>query len=58
MILYCSYGIILFLFNQFGLAIKHNKLEAFHFSRIKKNINSSPLNLRLLDGTILKPKDI
>jgi len=32
-VLYCSYSIISFFFNQFGLVIKYDKSEIFHFSR-------------------------
>jgi len=49
---------ILSLLNQFGLVIKHNKLEVFHFSRLTKNINPSLLDLRPLENSILQPKDI
>jgi len=31
--LFCSYNIISFLFDQFGLIVKHGKSEVFHFSR-------------------------
>ena len=34
--LFYSYNIILFLFNQFSLVIKYNKLKVFHFSRLTK----------------------
>ena len=55
--LYCIYDIILSLFNQFGLAIKHDKSEVFHFSRLIKNTNSPLLDLRSMGGVVLKPKD-
>ena len=48
----CGYNIILFLFTQFGLIIKHDKSEVFHFSRLTKNICSSLLDLCLLGGHI------
>ena len=53
-----SYSIISFLFNQFGLVIKHNKLDVFHFSKSIKNINPSLLYLSLVKGTVFRPKDI
>ena len=56
--LLCSYNIISSLFKQFGLVIKHDKYKVFHFSRSTKNFNLSPLDLRPLEGTILKPKGI
>ena len=56
-ILYCSYSIILSLFNQFGLVIEHNKLEVFYFSKLKKNTTPSLPDLRSTDGIILRPKD-
>jgi len=34
--LFCSYNIILSLFNPFSLVIEHNKLEVFYFSRLTK----------------------
>ena len=55
-ILYCSYSIIFSLFNQFGLIIEHDKSEVFHFLRMTKNKESSPLDFRLTDSIILKPK--
>jgi len=32
--LFCSYNIISFLFNQFGLIIEHRKSKVFYFSRL------------------------
>jgi len=55
--LYYSYSIILSLFNQFSLAIEHNKSEIFHFSRSTKNTNPPLLDLRSIGSTVLKPKD-
>ena len=52
-----SYNIFLILFNQFGLVIEHDKLEVFYFLRLIKNINPSPLDLRSLEGSLLKSKD-
>ena len=43
--LFCSYSIISSLFNQFGLVIKHDKLEIFHFSKFTKNTQSPALDL-------------
>ena len=55
-ILYYSYSIIFSLFNQFSLTIEHDKSEVFHFLRMTKNKESSPLDFRLTDSIILKPK--
>ena len=55
--LFCSYNIIFSLFKQFELVIEHNKLEVFHFSRATKNYNPLPLDLELLEGPLLWPKD-
>ena len=45
--LYCSYNIISFLLNQFGLVIEHGKSKVFHFSRSYEIFNSSSLDLSL-----------
>ena len=57
-ILYCNYSILLSFFNQFDLAIEHNKLEVFYFSKSIKNTEPPLLDLKLVDDTILKPKYI
>jgi len=51
--LFCSYSIISSLFEQFSLRIEYNKLKVFHFSRLMKNYKPPPLNLRLLEGSLL-----
>ena len=43
--LFCSYSIISSLFNQFYLAIEHDKSDVFHFSRLTKNDNPPLLDL-------------
>ena len=50
-------SIISSLFNQFGLAIKHNRSGVFHFSRSKNIIDPSPLDLRSAGSAILRSKD-
>ena len=50
--------IISFFFNQFGLVIEYDKSEIFHFSRSTKNINLPLLDLRLIEGVLLRLKDI
>ena len=54
LIFFYNYSIISSLFKQFHLVIKHEKSETFHLSRVSKNFNPSPLNLKLLEDTILK----
>jgi len=56
--LFCSYNIITTIFNNFSPEIKHNKSEVFHFSRATKHHNPQPLNLSLLGGSILTPKEL
>ena len=55
--LFCNYNIIFSLFNQFGLVIEYNKSEILYFSRLIRNYNSSPLDLRPLKGSLFKPKN-
>jgi len=55
--LFYSYSIISSLFKQFGLTIKCNKLEVFHFSKATKNFDPPPLDLEPLEEPILQPKD-
>jgi len=45
-IFYSSYSIISFFFNEFGLAIEHDKSKVFYFSRSTKKANPLLLNLR------------
>ena len=54
--LFDSYNIILSLFKQFSLVIKHDKSEVLHFLRLTKNVYLSPLDLRLLGNSLLQPK--
>lgn len=54
---FCRYDIISFLLNQFSLTIKPRKSEVFYFYRSTKNFNSFPLDLSLLGGLILWPKN-
>ena len=50
--LFYSYSIISSLFKQFGLTIKCNKLEVFHFSKATKNFDPPPLDLEPLEEPI------
>jgi len=51
-----SYNIISHLFTAIGLVLEHKKLEIFHFSRARINLNP-PLDLTDISGPILYPKD-
>ena len=55
--LFCSYNIISSLLIQFRLVIKYRKTEVFYFSRSHGVFNLPPLDLSLLGGTVLFPKD-
>jgi len=55
---FCSYNVISFLLEQFGLIIKHGKTENFHFSRLHGIFNPPSLDLSQIGGPVLKPKDI
>ena len=55
--LYCSYNVLSKLLDSFGLIIKCSKTEIFHFSRSQGLFNPPPLDLSLLGGPILRPKD-
>ena len=55
--LFCSYNILSKLLSSFGLIIKHSKTEIFHFNRSHSPFNPPPLDLSLLGGPILKPKE-
>ena len=57
-LLFCSYNIIIFLFNQFKLKIELGKSKIFHFSRLIRNFNSFSLDLSLLKKYLLWPKNI
>jgi len=55
--LFCGYNILFKLLDSFGLIIEHSKTEVFHFSRAQDIFNPPPLDLLLLGGPILWPKD-
>ena len=55
--LFCSYNVLSKLLNGFGLVIEHSKTEIFHFSKSQGFFNPPPLDLFLLGGLILQPKD-
>jgi len=52
--LFCSYNIILSLFDQFRLIVEHEKSKIFHFSRSTKNFNLSSLHFSSLHFSSLK----
>ena len=56
--LFCGYNILSNLLDSFGLVIKHSKTEVFHFSRNHGAFNPPPLDLLLLRGPILWPKNL
>ena len=55
--LFCSYNILSKLLDSFGLVIEHSKTEIFYFSRSQDVFNPPSLDLLLLGGPILRPKD-
>ena len=55
--LFYSYNVLSKLLDSFGLTIKHLKTEIFHFSRSQGFFNPPPLDLSLIGGPILQPKD-
>jgi len=55
--LFCSYNVMSSLLKQFELVIKYRKTEVFHFSRSHRMFNPPLLNLTMLGGSILHPKE-
>jgi len=55
--LFCSYCIISRLSDHFGLVIEQGKTEVFYFSRAQETFNPSPLDLSILGGPVLYPKE-
>ena len=55
--LFCSYNILSNLLNNFSLIIEHSKTDIFHFNRSPGIYNSPPLDLSVIGGLILRPKD-
>jgi len=55
--LFCSYNVLSKLLDSFGLVIEHAKTEIFHFNRLHGVFNPPPLDLSLIGGPILRPKD-
>ena len=55
--LFCSYNIMSNLLDKFGLIVEYSKTEVFHFYKLHSLFNSPPLDLSLLGGPILTPKN-
>jgi len=55
--LFCSYNVMSILLKKFGLIVKRSKTEIFHFSRVQGPFNPPPLDLSMLRGPILSPKN-
>ena len=55
--LFYSYNILTKLLNKFGLIIEHLKTEIFHFNRLHEFFNPPPLDLSIIGGPTLCPKD-
>jgi len=55
--LFYSYNIISSILDKFDLVLEHEKMEVFHFSRAQETFNPSPLDLSMISGPVLKPKD-
>jgi len=47
-----------YLLDHFGLIIKQEKTEVFHFSKAQGAFNPSPLNLSILGEPVLYPKEM
>ena len=54
---FSSYNVTFNLLSKFGLIVKHSKTEVFHFSRSQRAFSLPLLDLSLLGGPILYPKD-
>ena len=55
--LFDSYNVISSLLMRCGLVVEHEKTNVFHFSRSQGVFNPSPLDLSVLGGPILLPKN-
>ena len=56
--LFCSYNVLTKLLDKFGLIIEHLKTEIFHFNRLHEFFNPPPLDLSIIGGPTLCPKDL
>jgi len=55
--LFCSYNITSNLLKSFGLIIEHSKTEVIYFSRLHECFDSPSLDLSILGGPILHPRE-
>ena len=55
--IFCSYNVISSLLTRCGLIIEHGKTNVFHFSRSQGAFNPLSLDLSVLGGPILLPKN-
>ena len=55
--IFCSCCIMSFLLKQFRLVIEHRKTKVFHFSRSQRAFNPFSLDLSILGGLVLCPKE-
>ena len=56
-LLFCSYQIISFFLDRFGLILEYRKMEVFHFSRSYGAFESPSLDLSSIEGPVLHPKN-
>jgi len=56
--LFYSYCVISLLLDHFKLVIEQEKTEVFHFFRAQGAFNPLPLDLSILGGSVLQPKEI
>ena len=55
--LFCSYNVLSTLLDKFSLIVEHSKTDIFHFNRSHSIFNPLPLDLSVIRGSILRPKD-
>jgi len=55
--LFYSYHIMTSILERFGLVVEHRKTKIFHFFRLHGMFNPLPLDLSMLGGPILQPKN-
>ena len=55
--IFCSYNVMFNLLSKFGLLVEHLKTKVFHFFRSQGIFNPPSLDLFLIGGPILYPKD-
>ena len=57
LVLFCSYNIASILLKKFRLIIEHTKMEVFYFFRLNGIFDPPPLDLSILGGPILYPRE-